>query len=366
MDKLGLTNTGLDKRRTDGVSSWSCSMAHPDIENRTSFALEHLFLNNEEARLVFVALVQATFDLEPGRGLIPSPNQPGPAFEGETWGRDSAVSSYRWEPVFAFVKPTTDVVLIGHALPSRLGATETQVVFRVGPVGKVLRVVGDRWWVRSGGAVMATAPRPFEQIPLTYERAFGGWDRSHPEPARHTFEARNPVGRGFRGPDGLFEEGLALPNIEDPGEPIQRWGQAVTPVGVGFTSPHWWPRATLAGTYDEVWQRERMPRLPKNFDRRFFQAASSGLVTPTYLRGDEPVLVEGASAFRRLSFHLPGRAAPQCRVEVRNGKASLDMKLDTVVVDADVPRVVLQYRGHIELKEGPHEVRSIEVSDVGG
>lgn len=341
-------------------------MAHPDIENRTAFALVHLFLSDEEARTVVVVLVQATYDIETGRGLVPAANQPEPLIEGLTWGRDSADSSYRWEPIFAFVKPGTDVVLTGHAVPPRLGALETQVVFRVGPVGKVLRVLGDRWWVKSGGAILATAPRPFEQIPLTYERAFGGWDRSHSDPSRHTFEPRNPVGRSFRGPGGSFEEGLALPNIEDPGDPLRTWGQVVTPAGVGFTAPHWAPRPAFAGTYDEVWQRERMPRLPQDFDRRFYQGASPGLIAPGYLRGDEPVLVEGASVFRRLSFQLPGRPAPQCRIALRRGEVCPTLNLDTVVVDADVPRVFMQYRGHAVLKDGPHEVRGIEVWEEGG
>lgn len=341
-------------------------MAHPEIENRTSFALTHLFLSDEEARSVLVVVVQASYDIDPGRGLVPAANQPEPELEGETWGKDSAVSSYRWEPVFAFVKPATDVVLLGHALPSRLGASETQVVFRVGPVGKVLRVVGDRWWVKSAGAIAATAARPFDRIPLTYERAFGGWDRSHADPAQHAFEARNPIGCGFRMPSGAFQEGIALPNIEDPGDPLRTWGQVVTPTGVGFTSPHWWPRPLLAGTYDEDWQRERMPRLPKDFDRRFFQGASPGLVAPGYLRGDEPVLVEGASAFRRLSFQLPARPAPECRIRLRNDEVCPKMELDTVVIDADLPRVVLQYRGHVVLREGPHEVRAIDVLERGG
>ncbi|HSN97582.1 MAG TPA: DUF2169 domain-containing protein, partial [Candidatus Nanopelagicales bacterium] len=281
---------------------------------------------------------------------------------GALWGKDAAVSSYRIEPAFAFFKPATDVVLLGHAHARH--ATEAQVVFRVGPVGKALRVVGDRSWVRSAGAVAPTRPLPFDRMPLTYERAFGGWDRSDPDPTKHTFEPRNPVGVGFRAPHARFEEGVQLPNLEDPTDPLQRWGQVVTPVGVGFTSPNWQPRASFAGTYDEAWSKERMPLLPRDFDRRFFNAASPGLVAPGYLRGDEPVLVEGASAQGRLSFRLPGLKAPRCRASlVGREDAEVELKLDTVIVDTDEDRVVMQYRGHVVLRDGPHDVRGVVVEE---
>jgi hypothetical protein len=203
-------------------------------------------------------------------------------------------------------------------------------------------------------------------MPLSYERAFGGWDRSNVDPARHTFEPRNPVGVSFRAAGNHFEEGLKLPNLEDPGDRLTRFGQTVTPVGVGFLSPDWQPRAALAGTYDEAWSRERMPRLPKDFDRRFFNAASPGLIAPGYLRGDEPVLVEGASAHGRLSFKLPGTRAPQCRVQLARGTAdaSVELRLDTVLVDTDADRVQLLYRGHLGLRDGPHDVRTVAVDDV--
>lgn len=339
-------------------------MPHAAIKNSTPYACEHLFLADEEGRPLLVVLVQATFTILGARGLTLAERQVPPSIAGELTGPDAAVSSYRIEPAFAFVKPATDVVLLGHAQAGGRLVTELQVVFRVGPVGKALRVVGDRVWGRSGATVLSTRPQPFDRIPLVYERAFGGWDRSHPDAARHTFEPRNPVGTGFRAPDGRFEEGVRLPNIEDPSNPIQRYGQVVAPAGVGFVSLNWQPRAAFAGTYDEAWTRERMPLLPRDFDRRFFNAASPGLIAPGYLVGNEPVLVENASPLGRLTFSLPGLAAPVCRVELTGREdARPEMRLDTVIVDTDEDRVLLLWRGHVALRDGPHDVVSIAIEE---
>ncbi|AKT40386.1 DUF2169 family type VI secretion system accessory protein [Chondromyces crocatus] len=338
-------------------------MGHPRIENGTPFALDLLFLLDEEGRSLLVPLVQATYAIVPGRGLVLADEQLPPSLTGETWGEDPAVSSYRIEPAFAFTKPATDVVLVGHAHARR--TAESQVVFKVGPVGKTLRVHGDRFWVRSAGTIAPTRPLPFERIPLAYERAFGGWDRSHPDPSKHTFDPRNPVGTGFRSAETRFEEGIALPNLEDPNDPVKHWGQVVAPAGVGFLSPHWQPRAALAGTYDEAWQKERMPLLARDFDRRYFNAASPGLVAPGYLRGDEPVLVEGASPAGRLSFRLPGGKPPRCRAALTHrGDEEIPLHLDTLIIDTDHDRVLMQYRGATTLRDGPHDVDAVVLTAV--
>src|SRR5208337_4822029 len=95
--------------------------------------------------------------------------------------------------------------------------------------------------------VAITPPEPFERIPLVWERAFGGWDRSHADPAKHTCEPRNPVGTGFRQKHGHPEEGVRVPNLEDPRYPSRHYGDAPPPAGFGFTGPSWQPRAAFAG-----------------------------------------------------------------------------------------------------------------------
>ncbi len=337
-------------------------MAHPEIDNRTPFALSFTFASDEDGRPLIVPLVQASYDLAPGMAPVLSAEQKEASAAGERWpGGDQA--SYRIEPAYAFHKPSTDVVLVGRARAPGKPVSELEVVFRVGPVGKVLCVTGDRRWVRVGGQIGATRPEPFSELPLRFERAFGGWDRSNPDPTKHGCEARNPIGVGYRAPEGSFEEGIALPNIEDPRDRVQAYGQAVAPAGVGFLSPDWAPRAKLAGTYDAGWSRERQPLLPRDFDRRFFNAAA--LVTPSHLLGGEEVLVDNASAAGRLAFRLPLLAPLRCTVALRKrADVLLTPLLDTVIVDADNHKLLLTFRAHAALTSSLHDVRAIMVESA--
>ncbi len=337
-------------------------MGHPTLENETPFTFDMMGLADEEGRPLLLLVVKATYDFGDA-GLKLAEKQVPVKWGGKPWGKPGE-SSDRYEPEAAFIKPATDVVLLGHAYPPQKGATEGLVALQVGPLKKAVRVVGERTWFRSMGHIAATKPLPFEKLPLTWERAFGGWDRT--DAAKPAFEPRNPVGVGFRASPRHFEEGLKLPNLEDPAEPLREFGQRVTPVGFGFTSPHWQPRAKYAGTYDEAWNKTRKPLLPKDFDRRFFNAAAPGLVAPGYLKGDEPVVISGASPKGRLAFALPGQAAPVIIAELASGEdAKPELHLDTIILDADAEQVLLLWRGHVVLSEGVHDVRGLRITAEG-
>jgi hypothetical protein len=335
-------------------------MGYPEIENRTPFTAEALFVLDEEGCTLVVPVVKATYAI--GRGALTLAETQTPLdLAGTYWG-DPERSSYRYEPETAFFKPATDVALVGHAHPPRGIATELAVALRVGRLEKRVRVVGDRRWTKSVVGITATKPEPFERMPLVWERAFGGWDRSHADPARHTFEPRNPVGTGFRAKHGRFEDGVRLPNLEDPDRPLKSHGDAPPPAGVGFTAPHWQPRAGFGGTYDDAWAKRRKPLVPSDFDRRFFNAAASGLVHAGFLRGDEPVIVENVSRRGTLSFTLPRVAAPDVRLRLRRGEPlRAPTQLDTVIIDTDEDRVFLLWRVPLAVRGGAHRVAAIEI-----
>ncbi|HEY8211360.1 MAG TPA: DUF2169 domain-containing protein [Myxococcaceae bacterium] len=334
-------------------------MGQPAIENATKLAVEPVFASDEEGRPLLVPMVKATFTIGEGE-LALAEEQVKVAVAGEPWGKPGE-SSYKYEPEAVPPKLATDVALIGHAYAPK-GATEVVVALQVGPLRKMVRVVGDRLWFRSMGAVGKTAPRPFEKIPLLWERAFGGWDRTPEDPKQHRCEGRNPVGVSFRSSARHFEEGLRLPNLEDPAEPLESFGQRVTPAGFGFVGYDWEPRPKLAGTYDEAWSKDRMPLLPRDFDPRFYNGAAPGLTAPGLLRGDEQVAVINASARGKLSFRLPGGPPPKVRVALAQAEdATPAMALDTVIVDTDADRVLLLWRGRVPLIDGPHDVTAIHV-----
>lgn len=335
-------------------------MSHPALLNKTDFAIATLLLADEEGVAQFVPCVQATFDIGVAGEPVLTEQQP-PVLLAGRWRADPAKTSLIQEPQMAFVKPTTDVVLVGHAYATTGGRTEGLVGIRLGPVQKAARVFGDRRFVSRFGIWRVSSPSPFEKMPITYERAFGGWDRRAADAIRHRCEVRNPVGVGFQisAPD---EEGSPLPNFEDPQHLIQTWSDRPPPAGFGFVSPDWQPRLGFAGTYDATWQTQRRPLLPADFDRRFFNAASPGLVTSQHLQGNESGLVIGATAQGRLEFRLPGVPAPVCLVELRGRKrVRVITALDTVVVDADARTLTLTWRGHLAVRNGPHDIRSIEV-----
>jgi hypothetical protein len=337
-------------------------MGHPQVKNETPFAFEPLYLVDEEFRPLVVPVLKATFTLgRDGRCLLADKQIP-LNLGGEMWGDEPDKSSYKYEPEVAFVKPATDVVLVGHAYAPKADTKEMTVGLRVGPVSKEVLVLGDRIWFKTLGSVSMSGAVRFEKIPLIYERAFGGWDRDHAEPRKHTCEPRNPVGTGFRGAGG-FVEGLRLANIEDPHTRIKSLGDRPPPAGFGFISPHWQPRAALTGTFDEAWKKDRSPLLPKDFNRKHLNAASTGLIAPGYLRGDEPVVAVGVSPEGRLAFSLPGIVPPAVHVALADGAAqAVPMALDTVIIEPDDRRVVLLWRGNLVLRTGPHDVREIAAS----
>src|SRR5262249_19040316 len=262
-------------------------------------------------------------------------------------------------------KPFTDVVLFGDACAPRGRPTRAMdVSVSVGPVRQSVRVLGNRAWASDGVTYGTTQPEPFETMPLVWERAFGGRDQTERGPRE---EPRKPAGTGYRAGDGQAPvEGTALPNIEDPRDPISSWKHRPTPVCFAPIPPHWEPRRSYAGTYDEQWQKERAPYLPADFDPRFLQVASPPFVTPSPLNGGEPVELVGVPPDGPMRFTLPG-LRPRVQFRLASRSEERPAMLDTVIVEPTARRLQLVWRAAFRCDKEALKVREVEASvAVGG
>jgi hypothetical protein len=146
----------------------------------------------------------------------------------EPW--DGGRSSIRFPSDVCIRKPSTDVVVAGRAVGVyEPRVTHLDVLVRVGPVSKVLRVFGPRVWYRGLTGVVLSDPAPFVSTPVCWEDAFGGSDDS--DPAKLLEEPRNPVGRGLaRDPSKLIDQ--PGPRIEDPTDVIASHRSRPAPGGL--------------------------------------------------------------------------------------------------------------------------------------
>lgn len=333
-------------------------MEYQGFVNLTPFAAQPLLLSDERGADVLTVVVKATYSITQtgeGTSLQIAQEQAPPCLAPECYG-DPAASSVKYDSDAMFTKLATDVALVGHAYPNRSGAAHVDVSLTVGPVRTVVRVFGDRVWAKTLGRWSPSQPKPFERVPLVYERAFGGWDRSNRDETKHEYEARNPVGVGFLSKKhGKVKEGARLPNLEDPRDLISSPTDRPAPVGFGFIGPHWQPRVSYAGTYGDQWKARRMPLLPDDFDRRFYNAAHPTLTAST-LRGGEPVEVVNASPHGTLRFRLP-EVSPQTTVRMKDeGTHRIAMALDTVTFNTDEDRLFLVWRGNLPIHKRVHDV----------
>ncbi len=286
--------------------------------------------------------VKGTFGLGPG-ALPVSPEQV-PIWEGDQHWADPALTSIRYASDLGPAKTGTDVALLGHAYPKGGRGNVVDVGLQIATLRKILRVYGDRQWLKAAMAWIASKPLDFERIPLVWERAYGGRDESNPDAAKQAFEPRNPVGTGFADSGAKDRlEGLALPNLEDINHLITGWKSRPPPACFGFVAPSWAGRMELTGTYDEAWEKKRLPHLPEDFDERFHNAAIPELVARPHLVGGERVTVAGATPDGHLAFELP-KVRLGVTAWIRGKESASVPVLDMVVIEPDEKRVSLTWR----------------------
>ncbi|WP_184871659.1 DUF2169 family type VI secretion system accessory protein [Mesorhizobium sangaii] len=305
------------------------------------------WVQDKAANKIWLVCVKATFDIASDGTTKPSDDQVPLFIQGQPLDGDFE-KSLIYESDFFGVKPCTDVLVNGTAwAPNGKPTTALDVGFRVGPVQKRLRVFGDRWWTVSlaGGRDVIASPEYFVKMPIRYEAALGGWDRSASNPKDHRLDDRNPVGQGLiSNPNGRL--GRTLPNIEDPANLVTTWMSRPEPAGFNAIACHWSPRRELAGTYDDTWMKTRFPLWAEDLDPRYYCCAPRDQQVNGYLKGGEPVQAINMSPDGPIRFSLPRLIfgfSTRLKRETIHHRGSLA----TVILEPDQRRLIMVWQGSL-------------------
>jgi uncharacterized protein YjbI with pentapeptide repeats len=223
---------------------------------------------------------------------------------------------------------SVDVVFTGHAHAPQ-GRPATAVAARIAVAGE--RLLLDKTVHVYGDYPAPGAPaRPFQWMPVVYERALGGFGW-----------AENPIGTG---PRAAFGEAAAMPNVVDP-------VKAGRPAGFGPIARSWPVRKRLLGSLPRQSLDGPVAEIPEGFDWSYFQAAPRDQRIE-HLRGDETIILEGLdAALPRLVMRLPGLRGQAFVYWIPPGATALSapspiaLRADTLRLDGDRRRCTVLFRG---------------------
>lgn len=300
----------------------------------------------------------------------------------------------------AIARPGTDVIVRAHAHSVDGPVPTMDVSVAVHDPGdpltprlfKRLRVFGDRSVTLdpSTGEPVFSAPAPFVEMPLTWERAYGGCDeRALAAHVPSELDAllgtddlyrypRNDVGCGYCVSGEL--DAIRLPNVEDPTDLLtparlvlsdpDAWVTAPVSAGFAAVPAHWWPRSAWLGlgsgseAPSDDFPEVRLGVIPPELtacdsleegaarrDRRWFHTAPPGLWGES-LSGNETVVLTGVHPRRRqVIVNLPDER-PGVTVRVGDQRLPAEASLRTVEIDLETGTVALVWVASVELPWG--------------
>lgn len=306
------------------------------LSNDTPYKVESTWGRNFDGIHEWIVAVKATYDINPDGTTSLSKEQLEPLIQPEYYG-EPGLSSLQYDADLVPPKPTTDIVLNATAYaPEGKPSKNFEVSLQVDDkIFKKLRITGNRWYEKSVVGIQPSAIKPVTEVPITYERAYGGYFNDDPNPKNHRLDSKNPVGCGIFG-KSEDRVGRPLPNLEYPGGNIKKVG----PAGFGAIDCFWSPRREFQGTYGKKWEENRRPLLPDDWDSRSLCCSPLDQQPKQYLRGGEEIELINLTPNSRLCFSLP-KIYPSFRTEIKNQEVDHRCKLSSVIIEPDYPRLIM-------------------------
>ncbi|HSU53806.1 MAG TPA: DUF2169 domain-containing protein, partial [Candidatus Dormibacteraeota bacterium] len=332
-----------------------------ELLNATKMKAGYTMGLKPDGRELLVVVVKGTFKIPLGPEEPQLAEQQADLVMADEFTGEPGFSAPKYESDFAPFKPRCDVLLNGSAYaPAGEPVKRVKVGLRVGSMEKRFSVVGNRYWRNWFGFIWRTSPEEFVKMPISYDNAFGGVDRSNEK--RERFFVANPAGRGYHYHlRRKAVHGKPLPNTEQNGRTV-RWPRSKRhrPMAFGPIGRGWQPRPKLAGTYDQNWIDNVFPFLPADFDDRYYQCAPVEQQID-YLRGGEGVSLLNLTPDNRRSFRLPAIQLPVTFYPKRGHEKELVPACDTLIVEPDLGCFIMVWRAALQLKRNMFEVGQIIV-----
>lgn len=317
-----------------------------------------------QEHLVIVA--KATWTI-PGEGQRPKPIDPMPFSYSDQYAGEPGLSAMIYGSDFALHKPACDIVFDSHA-HSAAPIKELTAGFQLGSLTKAIRVHGNRYWKKRLGIWYLSDAEPFTQMPLHYDRAFGGCLVRKPDNAQSPVDTylANPVGTGWATAATrhqlLNKPAASLEFLDDP---IKNPLGNHRPAALSAIGSHWQERAGFAGTMDEHWQKNVFPFLPEDFDSRFHQVAPQDQQIPYPTDGESVVLINLIKNRPRVEFQLPAIGKMPVRVLRKNYSSELlNAVPDTLFFETEKNRFSVVWRTHIPIQKNIREFSCVAVGKV--
>ena len=331
--------------------------------NRSGMTAGYTLGMDPTGRESVVVAVKGTFVI-PARGDEPAhlADEQVPLIEADAFTGEPGFSAPLYEADYAPIKPCCDVLLVGSAYaPGGEPVERVRVGLKVGPIEKLMTVYGERVWVATGTGFLSSRALPFTKRPISYDIAFGGVDRAHPDESRHDAYLANPVGIGFHKVlDKSFVEGASAPSTEACDDPVRRPDGRYRPMAFGPVGRGWSSRIVHGGTYDDAWLENTFPFLPADFDERYHQCAPEDQQMP-YPTGGETVTLLNLTPEGRCRFSLPARRVPVCFFRDGADRVEKEAVIDTLVIEPDAGRFTMTWRASLPLRRNLFEIPEILV-----
>ncbi len=318
-----------------------------------------------DGRELLIVVVKATYKIPQTNEEPTLTEKQVPLIQADEFTGEPGLSATRYESDYAHRKPFCNVLLNGSAYaPRGEPVTAIRVGLEIGPVRKRFNVIGNRFWDKVLFLLRPSSPDRFARLPISYDRAYGGTDRSENKPGKVKTYLLNPVGIGYyplTGKKALL--GKALPNTCELGRVATSRKGRYSPMAFGSIGRNHTARLRFAGTYDKAWLQNRAPFWPDDFDYRYFQCAPPEQQMP-HLVGGEEVTLENLMPEGMKRFRIPQTLMPVTFLPHRAPEQRVHAACDTLLIEPDEGRFMLTWRTVFPLRRNMFELRQVIVGEI--